>query len=109
MSDFINLALEFERISNQGFIKGINNSTNAIGYTFEALLNKKSDSMYFPDYSGIEIKCSQRYSKYPVSLFSLAFDGPYLYEINNILEKYGKSDYDYPEKKILISELKIKS
>ena len=36
MSDFINLALEFERISNQGFIKGVNNSTNAIGYTFEA-------------------------------------------------------------------------
>ena len=107
MQEFINLAVKFEKISEKGFIKGVNNSTNAVGYTFEKLLNKNADSMFFPDYLGIEIKCSQRYSRYPLSLFSLAFDGPYLYETNRILQLYGKNDYCFHDKKTLIVELKV--
>ena len=69
------------------WIKGINNSTNSVGLTFESLINKIPDSMYFPDYYGIEIKCSQRFSRYPLNLFSLSFDGPELYEMNRLLKK----------------------
>ncbi|MBE6146946.1 MAG: MvaI/BcnI restriction endonuclease family protein [Firmicutes bacterium] len=92
-------------ISNSGWIKGANNSTNSVGLTFESLFNKKSDSMYFPDYNGIEIKCTQRFSGYPISLFSLAFDGSELYEMNRILSKYGKPDIIYKDKKILVATL----
>ena len=61
--------------------------------------------MYFPDYQGIEIKCTQRYSGYPINLFSLAFDGPALYQMNEILNKYGKQDVIYRDKKILMATL----
>ena len=50
----------------------------------------KGDSMFFPDYEGIEIKCKQRYSRYDINLFCLSFDGPELFESNYILQKYGK-------------------
>ena len=79
---------KFIEISKMKWIKGINNSTNSVGLTFESLINKIPDSMYFPDYYGIEIKCSQRFSRYPLNLFSLSFDGPELYEMNRLLKKW---------------------
>lgn len=92
------LIKKFIEISNKKWIKGINNITNSVGLTFENQLNKNPDSMYFPDYYGIEIKCSQRFSRYPINLFSLAFDGPNLYEMNRILQTYGKNDVIYRDK-----------
>jgi len=77
----------FKDISKLKWIKGINNFTNSAGLTFESLLNKNADSMFFPDYQGIEIKCTQRYSRYPITLFSKSFDGPLLYQMNEILKK----------------------
>jgi len=85
-------------ISEKKWVKGINNSNNSVGLTFEALLNKNPDSMYFPDYYGIEIKCSQRFSRYPITLFSLSFDGPGLYEMNRLITTYGQIDIQYNEK-----------
>lgn len=92
---------KFKEIAKKRWIKGINNSTNSVGLTFESLLNKNPDSVYFPDYEGYEIKCSQRFSRYPINLFSLAFDGPALYEMNRILTEYGKQDVIYKDKKQL--------
>ncbi|MBQ9071638.1 MAG: MvaI/BcnI restriction endonuclease family protein [Bacilli bacterium] len=100
-----NLLEEFKTISKKRWIKGINNFTNSAGLTFETLLDKKADSLYFPDYQGIEIKCTQRFSRYPITLFSSAFDGPSLYEMNEILNKYGKSDFIYKDKKQLNATL----
>lgn len=98
---------KFKKIASKKWIKGINNSTNSVGLTFESLLGKNSDSLYFPDYKGIEIKCSQRYSRYPIKLFSLSFDGPNLYEMNRLLESYGISDEIYKERKKLQGQIKI--
>jgi hypothetical protein len=98
---------KFKRISSKGWIKGVNNTTNSVGLTFESLISKKPDSMYFPDYHGIEIKCSQRFSRYPIKLFTLAFDGPMLYEMNRILEKYGRVDRVYKGRKQLQGYLYI--
>lgn len=89
---------KFIEVSQKRWIKGINNTTNSVGLTFESLLDKNPDSMYFPDYYGIEIKCSQRFSRYPIGLFSLSFDGPGLYEMNRILTTYGKKDIIYKQK-----------
>ena len=86
------LISQFIEITKRGWIKGVNNLTNSVGLTLEKQLNKEPDSMYFPDYNGIEIKCSQRFSRYPLKLFSLSFDGPELYEMNRLLKKYGKKD-----------------
>lgn len=95
----------FKKISKSKWIRGINNYTNSAGLTFEALLDKKADSMFFPDYKGIEVKCTQRFSRYPITLFSKAFDGPSLYQMNEILKKYGKNDYIYKDKKTLTANL----
>jgi len=95
----------FKEIAEKRWIKGVNHSTNSVGLTFESLLSKNPDSMYFPDYQGIEIKCSQRFSRYPINLFSLAFDGPRLYEMNRILQEYGKPDVIYKERKQLQGNL----
>ena len=93
------LLKKFKIISKSGWIKGINNYTNSAGLTFEALLDKKTDSMFFPDYEGIEIKCTQRFSRYTITLFTKSFDGPSLYQMNKFLNKYGKNDIIYKDKK----------
>ena len=83
------LLKEFKIIADKKGVKGVNNLTSAAGLTFEKLLGKKPDSLYLPDYYGIEIKTTQRYSRYAVSLFSLSFDGPNLFEMNRLMEKYS--------------------
>ena len=95
------LITKFIEISEKKWIKGVTNTTNSVGLTFESLLNKEPDSTYFPDYYGIEIKCSQRFSRYPLNLFSLSFDGPELYEMNRILQTYGNIDEVYKDRKQL--------
>ena len=103
---FDNLIMEFKKINEMGYVKGINNNiTNSCGLTFEKLIRKKADSMFFPDFNGIEIKCKQRYSRYPISLFSISFDGPSLYESHYLLNCYGKQDNEFKNKKTLIINL----
>lgn len=45
----------FIEITKKGWVKGVNNMTNSLGLTFEGLLGKNPDSMYFVDYFEIEI------------------------------------------------------
>ncbi len=103
------LISKFKSISSKQWIKGINNLTNSAGLTFEALLNKSADSMFFPDFFGIEIKCTQRFSRFPITLFSQSFDGPSLYEMNRIVNTYGKSDVIYRDRKLLNANINCKS
>lgn len=106
LKDIIN---EFKRINKLGYIKGIhNNLMNSAGLTFESLLGKKADSIYFPDYKDIEIKTTQRFSRYPITLFTSSFDGPNLFESNDILNKYGHYDIEFTNTKILITPLIFK-
>lgn len=97
----------FISINKKGWNESVCNDTGGVGLTFEKLLDKKADSMFFPDYYGTEIKCTTRYSRYPISLFSKSFDGPLLYEMNRILEKYGKNDGVYHDKKLLNTSLRV--
>lgn len=96
---------EFKKISNKKWIKSINNNHSSVGLTFENELGKKADSLFFPDYNGIEIKCTTFFSKYPLYLFTIAFDGPSFPEINRLIELYGHEDKDYNEKKVLFTKL----
>ena len=99
---------EFSRINNKGWIKSKYKSYGNVGLTFESEINKKVDSMFFPDYKDIEIKCSTRFSRYPLHLFNTAFDGPTFPEINRIIEKYGYPDKDINDKNIFIAKLNCK-
>ena len=107
--DFNDLIEKFLQINNLGYVKGVsNNLVNAAGLTFEYLLGKKADSNYLPDYKSIEIKCTQRFSRHPITLFTLSFDGPTTYESNYLLETYGKPDAIVKDKRILVVDLELK-
>ena len=99
---FNDLIKKVKTISEKGYIKGVNNNLiNSCGLTLEKELGKKPDSLFFPDFKDIEIKCKQRFSKFDISLFTISFDGPNLFESNYILGKYGKKDSEFKEKKTL--------
>lgn len=106
--EFENIIKKFKKINKIGYVKGVNNNlNNAAGLTLESYLGKPADSMFFPDYEGIEVKCTQRFSGYNIGLFSLSFDGPELYESNYLLQKYGVNDETFQENKKLIATLKL--
>ena len=102
-----NLVKNFHAIARKKWIKGAyaNNNIGNAGLTFEKELNKEPDNTYFPDYEGIEIKCTTRYSDFPLFLFSASFDGPNYPEINRLIEKYGYYDVDFPDKKVLFEDI----
>lgn len=54
--EFIKLNKEFIKIRDKGYIKGIYNSTSAIGRTFENELGLEMNKECVPDHNGIEIK-----------------------------------------------------
>ena len=93
---------KFHEIACKGWIpnSGVNNQGN-IGITFEHEIGKEPDSSYLPDYNGIELKCISRYSRYPLHLFTLAFDGPGENEILRLANKFGYYDHDFPDKKVM--------
>lgn len=103
--DELRLIEQFKVIYNKRWIKSVSQSFGSVGLTFEQELNKKSDSLYFPDYYGIEIKCTTRYSRYPWFLFTLSFDGPTFPEISRIVDTYGYYDSYFSDKKVLFAEL----
>lgn len=107
MNSIEELIDKFKEIAKQRWIPSVNNYSNGVGLTFEKLINKNPDSMFFPDYYGIEIKCTTRFSRYPISLFTKSFDGPSFYEMNRLVEKYGTADVKYKDKKILMSSIKV--
>jgi len=99
------LIKKFETIASKGWIKSVSKSTGSIGLTFENELKKKPDNKYLPDYKDIEIKCTNGSNHYPISLFSLAFEGPFVPEINRIVEKYGHYDKTYKKQKVLFTNI----
>lgn len=106
--EFNEIIDEFIKINKKGYVNSINNNlNNSCGLTLEHLLGKKADNMFFPDFNGVEIKTTTRFSRYNISLFSISFDGPYLFESNNLLEKYGKNDAEFLNKKTLFVNLKF--
>ncbi len=102
------LLSEFIKLAKKGYIKGVNNTTNSVGLTFESQLGKKPDSDYLPDYNGIELKCTTRFSRYPISLFSKSFDGPNDFEMNRLLKTYGKKDKQFEGKFQLFGEVRTR-
>lgn len=98
------LIQKFISIAKKGWIKGVVKSNGDVGMTFENQIGKKQDADFFPDYYGIELKCTTRYSEYPLYLFSIAFDGPSDNETDRICQKYGYYDKDYTNLKVIFAK-----
>lgn len=105
--NFNELIKNFQTIAGKRWIKSISNGNGNIGLTFENELGKKIDTNYTPDYMGIELKCTTRFSRFPISLFSLAFDGPTDKEIIRLNNLYGSFDKDFHDKKTLIRKIRM--
>ena len=109
MKDNINtLIKEFTRISKKRWILATGNGHGNVGMTFEHELGKKLDDKYLPDYLGIEIKTTTRYSRFPISLFSVSFENKNKNypEIKRLIEHYGHYDKDLPDKKVLFKKVR---
>lgn len=91
-----------KKISRKDWIEGLSKAPNSIGLTFEKELNKKYDTDIFPDYTNIELKCTQRFSDYPITLFSKALEGPKPFETNYIFENFIEK-YELNNKYIYIN------
>lgn len=102
------LVNNFKKVSKKGWIESTCSNHGGVGNTFEKELGKTKDSLFFPDYYGIELKCTTIKSKYPLYLFTIAFDGPTFPEINRIVELYGYPDKDFKDKKVLFCKLSTK-
>jgi len=88
------LQIEFKKISNKGYIRGIYNSLSSIGRTLENELNLPMNKECVPDYYGIEIKTRRTYSKSAITLFNAVPNGEKKLEIERLKNTYG-----YPYKK----------
>lgn len=104
--NFKELVDDFKIVAQKKWIKSVTKGHGNIGLTFEHSINKKIDTNYTPDYKDIEIKTTTRYSRFPLSLFSIAFDGPTENEIVRLNNLYGSYDTDFPEKKTLIRKVR---
>ena len=105
--NFNDLLKKFKTIARKRWIEGISNGHGNIGLTFEQEIGKNIDTNYTPDYKGIEIKCTTRFSRFPISLFSVAFDGPTDKEIIRLNNKYDKYDKEFTNKKTLIRKIRV--
>lgn len=106
--NFNKLVNEFRVIAKKRWIQSQHTGHGTVGLTFEKELGKKIDTDYSPDYNGIELKCTTRFSRFPISLFSVAFDGPTNKEIVRLNETYGSYDKDFKNKKTLIRKIRCK-
>jgi hypothetical protein len=84
------LTKELCRIRNMGLVKNSRKGTTGVGYTFEALINKKEDQECKPDFGNIEIKCRFGYSKGDLSLFNCE-----PFRIGSIAKNYIFEKYSY--------------
>lgn len=91
---FEKLQNEFLRIKKKEYIKGIYNSSSAIGRTFEFELGLERNKNSMPDYYGIELKVHRPYSKSAITLFTAVPDGSEEGEVNRLKDTYG-----YPSKR----------
>lgn len=97
----VELIEKFKDISSKGWITSRRSHNTGIGKTFEDLLDKEEDNLSEPDFKGIEIKTHRSRSSSYTSLFTCAPDGPKPQENTRLREKFGKSEDDNPNLKVL--------
>lgn len=69
-----------------------------VGLYLEKLLGISANTFSVADFNGIELKVSNIYSNYPITLFSLSFDGPDLFELTRLVNRFGMTIPEYDSK-----------
>ena len=54
--EFFKIIEEFLKLNERGYVESISKEKNSCGLTLEHLVGKEPDSMFFPDYNGVELK-----------------------------------------------------
>lgn len=103
--NFQKLLSAFEVIKQKNWICSSTKSSGAIGIVFEKELGLLENNSFYPDYSDIEIKCVSKKTMYPLTLFSLSFDGPGPLELHRIVDLYGYPDKVFKDRNVLSSSL----
>lgn len=91
-------------INSEGFLipdKGC----GSVGLLLEEKLGLTNNEFPVADCDGIELKTSNIYSEYPITLFSCTLDGPDFYPLSSFVERFGKLDDKYPQTKVLYIRL----
>lgn len=107
-NNYAKLITEFQRIKQKGWICSSSKSSGAAGITFEKELGCKENNSFYPDFYDIEIKCVSKDTLYPLTLFSISFDGPSARELNRVVDLYGYPDTTFKNRKILSTYLNCK-
>lgn len=98
--EFFQIIEEFLKLNEKGYVESISKEKNSCGLTLEHLLGKEPDSMFFPDYNGVELKTTTRFSGYNINLKlnqKVLVNGKYYFELK----------IDYNDKKIFIKTYDI--
>ena len=99
------LQTNFYKIQCRNWIPSRFAGTGGAGRTLEDLLGLVENSDVLPDYEGIEIKTRYGTDKYPISLFSCAFDSQPM-EMKRLLLTCGYQDPKYPDLKRFNTSMK---
>lgn len=99
--NMLELKEKFEIIKKSDLVSSLRRGNTGIGYTFECLINKKEDKLYYPDFKGIEIKTKLGYSKSPMTLFCLT-----PIKDNDYCIKYLLTTFGYPNKNYNLKNLR---
>jgi len=99
IEEIIKLDKALYKIQCKNWIESMSSGTGAAGLTLEKLLGKAVDNDVLPDFNKIELKTRNRYSRYPLHLFSCAFDNRPL-EMKRLLNIGGYPDKNNPQFKV---------
>lgn len=102
------LLSRFEDIKRKQWILVPKRGYGENGLLFEQLLGIKNNDLSIPDFNGIELKVHNKYSNFPITLFSLFLDGPAPNELRRFVERYGAYDSTFKSSKILYITLNTK-
>ncbi len=95
METFIELDRLLKEIKNNGYIKLEYLDSGGAGKMLEKLLGKKLDNKSRPDYKEVEIKISNKKTKYPISLISIIPKNKInLNTIEYLVKKYSHNGCD---------------
>lgn len=104
-NNFYQLLEKFKKINSMEWINVPRSGYGENGLLFEELLGIRRNDLSIPDYNDIELKVQSKYSYFPITLFSLSFDGPEPMALQAFVSRYGAYDSKYTNSKIIYIKL----
>ncbi len=86
---FNELKSKLDTLYHEKPLQSKSRTNNEYGYFIEEYLGIKKNELPIADYCGIEIKCINNKSKYPIKLFSSEFDGDGIFLSKELFNKYA--------------------